>query len=941
MKRSGTLALLLIILLAFALRVYALDGQSFWSDEGLSLYRASQPLADVFANEIVVDGIVTQDTNPAFYFVLLYGWRQLTGDTVFALRFLGVLLATAGIPAIYSLGQTAFGRHAGLVVALLLALSPFHVWQSQILRNYGLLLTLNLLSVAALWRFISLAPAAGRKRWPWLGVWLGTSLAGLYTHYFGFFIFAFGLLALVTSEIRHWHLATLLLRRWLWVALLFGGLLLLPVISVAFSRFLAGRQVDFYPVSVDAVITHALSAFAVGVTPAILQPWWRILPAVLLALVGLLLTLRRRPPAALFLSGYQVVPLGLLLFLSLFNPLYNGTRHLLIGLPPFLLFVAAGIVLPLQGALAGWQQRWRWLALPLAALLLVSQGAWLWTQFEDPELVRDDVRGAAAYLSQVTRPEDVVVLHDTLIAFTFDYYYDGLAPVVSIPDFAERNVEQAVATLEATGEAADRIWFLTEPAPRTGFPRRLLATWAEAHWPRIGDRSFPWMWLPLQLKAYTPEPERQALPPEATPLAASFGEAIGFEGVMMPAAQQAGEPWNLIFYLTRLQPEEMPYSLSLQLRDEQGQSWAQINRPLWRHYPPSAWPDETLLRYDHLTRIPAGVPPGRYQVWLRLLDEQDQALVQPDGQVELRLPDVTVAAASCNADPPTWLVGESPNARFGRALTLVGTSALAQEARPGHPLSLNLLWCVRRQPVEDYRIRLQLVDENGEIVAESSSPFGWTGSPATALEPGQLVSSRASLVVPADATGVRHRLQLSLVPSEQGPPLPVNWFLSGRTLGVGQISVVPWRLETEFPPIPTPVRADFGSPPLLELHGYEVDPQTVAPGEATGLTFFWRAAETISDNYRVFVHVVDTAEQIVAQADGIPVYGSRPTMSWRAGEVIVDERMLTIPASVPAGTYRVWIGLYDPESGQRLRVSVNGEPQPDDRLLLAPLTVAP
>ena len=36
--------------------------------------------------------------------------------------------------------------------ALLLAFSPFHVWQSQVLRNYGLLVSLNLLAVYGAWR---------------------------------------------------------------------------------------------------------------------------------------------------------------------------------------------------------------------------------------------------------------------------------------------------------------------------------------------------------------------------------------------------------------------------------------------------------------------------------------------------------------------------------------------------------------------------------------------------------------------------------------------------------------------------------------------------------------------------------------------------------------------------------------------------------------------
>jgi hypothetical protein len=86
--------------------------------------------------------------------------------------------------------------------------------------------------------------------------------------------------------------------------------------------------------------------------------------------------------------------------------------------------------------------------------------------------------------------------------------------------------------------------------------------------------------------------------------------------------------------------------------------------------------------------------------------------------------------------------------------------------------------------------------------------------------------------------------------------------------------------------------------------------------------------------------VADADDDNVAQADGFPVYGFRPTTSWRAGEVIVGERPLSLPESAQAGSYRLWIGFYDLESEQRLPVTVDGKRQADDRLLLAPLVIA-
>ena len=169
------LALLLIVLLAFALRLNQLEGQSMWSDEGLSLYRARQPLPTVLANTTEVDGVVTQDTNPPLYFLMLHGWRAVVGEGIFVLRFVGVAAALLAVPLIYLLGRLLFTPQAGLAAALFLALSPFHIWQTQVLRNYGLLITLNLLSVYGLFRFML---SAEPRRWRWLLLWLVAGLAG-------------------------------------------------------------------------------------------------------------------------------------------------------------------------------------------------------------------------------------------------------------------------------------------------------------------------------------------------------------------------------------------------------------------------------------------------------------------------------------------------------------------------------------------------------------------------------------------------------------------------------------------------------------------------------------------------------------------------------------------------------------------------------------------
>ncbi|HZD10571.1 MAG TPA: glycosyltransferase family 39 protein, partial [Candidatus Binatia bacterium] len=675
-------AMLGICLLAFGLRLYDLDGQSMWSDEGLSLYRARQPLAGIMANVITVDGVDTNDTNPPFYFLLLAGWRALFGERIFLLRYVGVLAGLLSVPLIYALGHTLFSTQVGAMAALFLALSPFHVWQTQVLRNYGLLITINLFSIYGLARFL-FANGGAAGKWKWAALWLGAGLLGIYTHYFGFFIFAFTLLSLLAALVARHRARHVLPARRLVLGLLLILLLSSPALFSALARFNAGRQIDFYDVHTLDVVVQAASAFGVGMSPTLTHPWSWVLPGLLLFAAGIRMGWRCSRSATVLLLAYQVLPLGLLLAFSIVNPLFNGTRHLLIGLPPFLLIAAIGPGMLLQPGLHV-ARYVRPLALSLAALFLTLQVIWLQEQFHSPDLVRDDIRGAAEYLSRMAGPDDVVVLHDTLIKFTFDYYYDGQAPVIAIPLYGEQDEPEAISRLREAGREGEIVWFLTQPQPRTGFPRSVLWDWAEAHWKRLASETFAWMWLPLRLRAYTAAPEQAELPEEAAELHARFGDRIELQGASVPDSLQSGEPFDMTLYLSQDGRSAEDYEISLRFTDAAGQLWQQIEDGLWPAYPPAGWPAHGLVRYDHIARLPAGLPPGVYQVWMRIVDGQSkQPLLLASGEADLRLPDVAVSAAACEQKEQMGAELKRASALFGTDLTLEGYSQALETYRPG------------------------------------------------------------------------------------------------------------------------------------------------------------------------------------------------------------------------------------------------------------------
>ena len=87
-----------------------------------------------------------RETNPPFYYVLLHFWVLVFGDSEFSLRFLSVGLGSVSIIAIYALGKLLFNKRAGIIAALILAVSVFHIQFAQEARGYTLTVLLTLIS---------------------------------------------------------------------------------------------------------------------------------------------------------------------------------------------------------------------------------------------------------------------------------------------------------------------------------------------------------------------------------------------------------------------------------------------------------------------------------------------------------------------------------------------------------------------------------------------------------------------------------------------------------------------------------------------------------------------------------------------------------------------------------------------------------------------------
>jgi len=167
--------LILIFLLGLGLRIYDLGAESIWYDEAVSI-----AVSKLSIFEQLKWNLTESDNNPPLYYAILHFWVSVFGDSEFSSRLPSAIFGSLTIFAIYGLGNLLFDRKTGLIAALILATSVFHVWFSQEARAYTLL---TLLTLVSFYYFVKLLSAPQDKFY--MAAYLVSGVLLLYTHYYG------------------------------------------------------------------------------------------------------------------------------------------------------------------------------------------------------------------------------------------------------------------------------------------------------------------------------------------------------------------------------------------------------------------------------------------------------------------------------------------------------------------------------------------------------------------------------------------------------------------------------------------------------------------------------------------------------------------------------------------------------------------------------------
>jgi 4-amino-4-deoxy-L-arabinose transferase-like glycosyltransferase len=232
----------------------------------------------------------------------------------------------------------------------------------------------------------------------------------------------------------------------------------------------------------------------------------------------------------------------------------------------------------------------------------------------------------------------------------------------------------------------------------------------------------------------------------------------------------------------------------------------------------------------------------------------------------------------------------------------------------GETIAVQVLWLTGERLTDGpSRLTLQPATDLTERPEERSDRV-WAASEAKMeRRTDGLVVSRHTISVPPELPRGSHGL-----------------FVDGRPLGTIEARLL------RPPPLDVRLDANFGD--QIRLLGAIADPNL---GKDSTLELVWQAAPRAWADYTVFLHLLDAKDQRIAGADVQP---PEPTSTWARGEVVPvtfrpgGQSALPIPPDLPAGAYRLAVGLYHPTTGERLPVfDASGAPL-GDRLVL-PLSV--
>lgn len=607
------LALLLTLLVAFAINVVTLDRLGIAYDEA-----ASALMARATAWEIVEFHWNAAFEHPPFWALLLRVWSQLAGQSEFALRLMPAFAATLLVVMTWRLVRSTWPHELvwQLLSAILVALAPVLIYYGQEARMYTIVVVLMLLSTYLVLR-IRFQPA-------WLFVFLFwiTCWGMLGLHYYAALALAIQAAVMATEGLLSGQLRVVPWGK-LFIAYL-GALI--PVLL--WMLFAPGFQTTLNvvlekagenPVTWQYFLSdlwRELTFGSIRWQPEYATVGYLFAPFVIVGTVLLIFRPNQTPLSRL----------GTWLFVTLvFLPVLIAVVALRTLVPRYILWIVPFFyILAAYPAALLWRRHW--LAGMIVVLLLVGVDI-VAVQYYFGPYRKSEYREMITYLNERGDPDtELLLLEAPRQHLLTKYYLPSSWQAHPIPTLPLPAFWPITAPLLVPEDEDDRIqgWLAEKEGLWVSYTSEaevdrgeFLAKYLTA----VAFREHCTQWLDVRLCHYVSPHHLE--PTEITLESRLFGSELAMTGVRGSLYQSEQSPPTLLIELDwhAQQKPTIDYKVALRLIAPDGSTVVEANDyPIGALLPPTTWNADDRKPGYFALRLPADLSPGEYPLQLSIYD---------------------------------------------------------------------------------------------------------------------------------------------------------------------------------------------------------------------------------------------------------------------------------------------------------------------------------
>lgn len=735
--------MVVLLLLAFGLRLQRTGDRAVWWDEGWSVWVARQSVTEIVYQ-------TGHDVHPPVYFWLLHFWEEAAGDSEFALRAFSGVLGTVAIAAVYLLGRQVANPQTGFLAALFLTVSRFHIIWSQEIRMYALA---GLLAILGAWAAMRVWDRGKPLDYAFYGLCMSGGLLTLYL------FFPVPVAINIAFLWVLWH------SKNKWQRLLTWGVAQAAILAVVGLWFWYARQgflsnSSATPIGVWDFLQIYWTVLVTGI-PLNVAGYARYTLPVLAVFVTAVFTLifqsrknwRMGRDVALFLSG-MLMPLAVVVYVTLpksdsYAPPF-APRYLVVFTGYYSLLLAWGILR------LGVGRRWP-LALALSGVVLYVSLVGMRGYYSGRVLI-DDYKSLADTLTAYAQPDDAVILHSDRDWPIFDYHAN--TSWIGVPHLWEIDRETAVSFLSPLWQNSDGIWLTLTPYANVTDPAGHIPAWLAEQ--AVASTDFIYGDKALRFYARTPGRATQlgVLAAGATPQFDTFAivkPGLHFVGYDLPSGTyHSGDTIYLALYFFRsrgMADESHALEVGLKGRDGQAVQWTTVQLT-----PDDRTSADALIRKEVSFQIPPDTATGDYAFYLLNCGGDCEQFAQV--HVKQRFREFLKAGDVEIANPL--------QVSFANGIRLLGYDVAEETIVPGEPVRLRLYWQTTELVNGRYKVFTHLLGE--EFNAETEN-FLWgqqdnepvnNKRPIPTWRPGEIIVDAYALPTALNAPAGSYTLEIGL-----------------------------------------------------------------------------------------------------------------------------------------------------------------------------------